>query len=84
MISNLREKIRTRLSKGYQELSHEDIVSRLKSLEPVSENIEVDEDQDDCRKGLKAGDTMIGYFKDKSVRDCKKRRNGRIKKTEMK
>lgn len=72
LISNLRDKIRTRLSEGYEELSHEDIISRLKSLEPVSENIEVDEDQDDCRKGLKAADTMIGYFKEKSVRVCKK------------
>ena len=77
LLSSLRDKIRTRLSEGYQELSHEDIISRLKSLEPVFENVEVDEDQDDCRKGLKAADTMIGYFKDKSVRDCKKEKTAR-------
>ena len=72
LISNLRHKIRTRLSNGYQELSHEDIISRLQSVESDSENIEVDEDQDECRKGLEAGSTMIRYFKDKSVQDCKK------------
>lgn len=72
LISSLKDKVRTRLSEGYQELSHEDIISKLKCVESDSETIEVDEDQTDCRKGLDSGEAMIKYFKDKSVRDCKK------------
>ena len=72
LISDLRDKISTRLNEGCQELSPEEIVSRLKCLELISEAIEVDEDRADCRRGLDAGETMIRYFKKKTVQDCKK------------